>query len=592
MKQLKLLFSAAALLVLCFLACQKDSKIVITPEPPEDTPVVIKPVVDKAVNADITGKITDETGAAVNGAQVHCGAITATTDVYGIFRFKNVQTFKKYGFVTVEKSGYFKGSRTFVTHEGSSNYVEIQLIPKKLAGTFTASSGGDVTVSTSKVSFTQNTIITAASGAAYTGLVNVYAAYLNPTDENLFALMPGDLRGVDTVGNEVSLKSFGMMNVELEGAGGEKLQVASGKTATLSMDIPSSLSATAPAAIPLWYFNDTTGRWMEQGRATKQGNAYVGTVKHFSFWNCDLPQYSIHFEARLLMKDSSRPLAYALVTISNASMTTFGRTDSLGFVEGMVPEAATLELNVYNRCDQVIYTQDIGPYTGDVNLGYVELTQYPPSALVISGLVKDCSDQPVSSGYVNISLDGLTYGSNIINGQYSIYINRCGAVPTNAYVTVLDANFNLLSEIQQTFVSGSDVNLPLQACGVTAMQFISYNFGRGNISISEPDDSLFSFKPAVYLLAIQGSSKINYNEKAVDLTISSSSETPGLRAISDLKLYDHDTLYLPNDTMRCNITKYGMVNDFIEGNFNGTIKNQTSGRTNEITGNFKVRRTN
>jgi hypothetical protein len=60
-----------------------------------------------------------------------------------------------------------------------------------------------------------------------------------------------------------------------------------GKTAKLRFTIPSSLRSTAPATIPLWSVDETTGLWKQEGSATKGTDYYEGDVSHFSFWNCD-----------------------------------------------------------------------------------------------------------------------------------------------------------------------------------------------------------------------------------------------------------------------------------------------------------------
>jgi hypothetical protein len=50
-------------------------------------------------------------------------------------------------------------------------------------------------------------------------------------------------------------------------------------------------SASTPTTIPLFYFDATTGRWVQEGTATLAGTApnqyYTGTVAHFSTWNAD-----------------------------------------------------------------------------------------------------------------------------------------------------------------------------------------------------------------------------------------------------------------------------------------------------------------
>src|SRR5690606_17688534 len=70
---------------------------------------------------------------------------------------------------------------------------------------------------------------------------------------------------------------------------GEHLQLAKGKPSTLKVKIPESQLSSAPDKIPLWYFDDAEGFWKEEGLAIKQGDSYVGTVEHFTDWNCDDP---------------------------------------------------------------------------------------------------------------------------------------------------------------------------------------------------------------------------------------------------------------------------------------------------------------
>ncbi|HLZ89143.1 MAG TPA: carboxypeptidase-like regulatory domain-containing protein, partial [Puia sp.] len=272
---LALLFLAAG-----FIACQKyasssNSSTSTNPFPAEVT-----------VTASVQGRVVDENDIPVEGATVTSGTASTSTDINGIFTFKNISLSSRFGFVKASKTGYFTGSRSVATDGGESNFVSIQLIPRNETGNFAAASGGKIMVfSGDTVSFSPSSVVNAVTNAAYTGTVHVFATYLNPTNDNLTKYMPGDLRGISTSGKEVALQTYGMMSVELQDDAGNKLQLASGQQATITMAIPDLLQSTAPATIPLWYFNDSTGRWIQQGSATRQGNNYVGSVGHFTWWN-------------------------------------------------------------------------------------------------------------------------------------------------------------------------------------------------------------------------------------------------------------------------------------------------------------------
>ena len=97
------------------------------------------------------------------------------------------------------------------------------------------------------------------------------------------------------------------MDVEMVDDAGNKLQLASGQPAILTFTIPDTLLSLAPASIPLWYFNDSSGRWIQQGTAVKQGNTYVGQVGHFTYWNCDAPMGTVNFKVHVV--DQSRQSA-------------------------------------------------------------------------------------------------------------------------------------------------------------------------------------------------------------------------------------------------------------------------------------------
>ena len=102
------------------------------------------------------------------------------------------------------------------------------------------------------------------TGAAYTGDVTVSMFHLTPSNPNLDDLMPGMLFGQTTENKQATLATFGMLNVELHGAAGQKLNLAEGHTAEITMRIDDAQQATAPQTIPLWHFDETTGYWKQE----------------------------------------------------------------------------------------------------------------------------------------------------------------------------------------------------------------------------------------------------------------------------------------------------------------------------------------
>ncbi|MEO7393575.1 MAG: carboxypeptidase-like regulatory domain-containing protein [Chitinophagaceae bacterium] len=233
----------------------------------------------------VQGVITDLNNSPVSNATVTGGSATATTDASGKFTLTNVQFNSDAVVVIVSKNEFFEGVKSFVSANHTVSNAIIKLIPKTVSGTITASSGGNVTIQGGgSVNFGSG-FVNASNGTAYTGNVSVSAKYLNPTDLNFSSYMPGDVKAVSVNNQPGTLQSFGVVAVEMNDAAGNKLQMANGKTATITIPIPSALPEITSSLIPLWYFDDTKGAWKQEGVATKQGSNYIGIVSHFTSWN-------------------------------------------------------------------------------------------------------------------------------------------------------------------------------------------------------------------------------------------------------------------------------------------------------------------
>ena len=110
-----------------------------------------------------------------------------------------------------------------------------------MSGTVSGTNGGEVNLSNgTKISLPANGIVKALDNSSYTGTVNVYAAYIDPSAADILERVPGSFMANDKDGKRVFLKSYGMMAVELQSTAGERLQIKSGNTATITSPITSS----------------------------------------------------------------------------------------------------------------------------------------------------------------------------------------------------------------------------------------------------------------------------------------------------------------------------------------------------------------
>jgi len=294
-----------AVLFLCctifFFACKKDisnPNPVIVPEEPNNFAIPAA----SPVTGSVSGLVVDENNTPVPSADVTFGSTVYQTDARGFFNINNVQLDKYVTTVSVQKSGYFKALRAF-SASATRNYVSIKLIPKILSGTISATAGGAINLTGGTgITFQANGMIVKSTGAPYTGQVNVYASYIDPTASDFDNRIPGSMMGQDTE-NMYVLQSTGMVAVDLESSTGEALQLANGKPAAVKLPIPASLLAKAPATIDTWSL-DNRGVWIKEGQATRNGNAYDLTASHFSFWNCDVPASAVYLHLHLQNQDN------------------------------------------------------------------------------------------------------------------------------------------------------------------------------------------------------------------------------------------------------------------------------------------------
>ncbi len=443
------------------------------------------------VMAGVRGTVIDEKGQPVQGATVTSGANTTTTDKYGVFRFTNINLSKANGYVKVVKAGYFLGAKTFVTTAGRIHNIRIQLIPKTNTGTFDASTGGTVSLGTGGKLLMPATAVTDAGGVAYAGMVNVAMAWINPTASNLPEIIPGDLRGITTGGEERGLETYGMLGVELTTPGGQPLKIASGKKAELTFPIPAALGAAAPATIDLWHFDEIKGRWIQEGTATKSGSNYVAQVSHFSFWNCDAPFPLIDLCMTVVNAANNLPIVNAPVRIkrSNGSYG-YGWTDSLGNLCGKVPKSEALVLEIMDQCANVAYSQNIGPYSANTSLGTVSVNLAANTQLIITGTIVNCGNTNVTNGVAVIYTGGTySYSVPVTNGTFSHTIIRCNNSSLTFSVIGIDYATNQQSGLVGGTGTTGTANLgTIQACGTSSLQYAEYLIEGVPYSFSSPPD--------------------------------------------------------------------------------------------------------
>jgi len=411
--------------------------------------------------ASVMGVVSGPTGAPEMNAIVRSpyGGEETRTDPNGVFFLNDVVVYDKLGYITITKPGFHQGSRSFLPLESGSNRVNVQLLTMTQSGTFSAASGGTVTTGLLQLTFPANAI--QLNGQPYTGTVNVYAASLDPTSPNMFDQMPGELLGGMNDSLRL-LRSFGMAAVELRDANMNELQLANGVSATLTFNIPSALQADAPNTIDWWSFDEMQGIWMHEGVAQKQGNQYIGQARHFSWWNLDIPGTFNELIGNVLSA-SAYPVSNAQIQLISPSLGSgITYTNSNGMFSGRIPKNETLTLNINLICTTtndwaLAGSESIISEESNISADFTaELNDFFP----VTGMVVNCENQPVISGYVR--LNNQVFLTQ--NGAFAIQVCATGDYEITGFDTSIpDSTKASVLDTIQVGTSGLDVG-DIQAC--------------------------------------------------------------------------------------------------------------------------------
>ena len=519
------------------------------------------------------------------------GTATVQTDPYGYFKFQDVSVTKNAALITVTKNGYFKTVKTYIANPGKSAFFRIKLIPKTIAGNLNANSGGTViTADGMSITLPASSVVLSSSNVPYSGTVNIAAQWLSPARDDLADIMPGDLRGLSTDESLQLLTTFGMAAVELTGAGGEALQIATGKKASISFPLPPAYVSAAPATISLWYFDEKSGLWKEEGKATKSGSSYSGEVAHFSFWNCDIPCSYVHFDCSFVTP-SGNPIQHAFVKISDVNNNMnkrYGYTDSAGYVGGAVPDNAMLLLEVFSNAGSTTpcYSQNFATGNTDVSLGKITVST---GVAYVTGTVTDCNDVPVVNGSVYIQYRNSFYKYPFdISGTYHFTQLLCGSSNTSCTITGIDYTTLLQSNpINYNLVNGSQTNANIKICDILTSEYFKFTIDGISYTFTKPPDDIYQTGVGVplryYITATSSTQTSRLFFEGANMAVGSHQEL--------VQFYYHNSMKSTvNNPVTVNITEYGAIGEYVSGNFSGILQDWFTNDLYEVSCSFRIKR--
>lgn len=368
----------------------------------------------------LNGFVRDTDGNPLEGVTVTSGTSTMTTNASGMFTFTQVNVNNNRTVLSFTKEGYFSVVKSQENADGDN--LEVVMCSKgngtiSSEATYTSSTAKELSAGGMKIEMPKDGYVVDATGKSYSGQVKTDMMYLDPNNEYFSELMPGgDLAAVRTDGSSTQLVSYGMTNVNMTDANGNKLQLKDGETAKLTFPVPEGMTDNLPDEIPLWTFNESTGLWEEEGVATLQGNVYVGEVKHFSWTNLDYPE------------EQGTVKGYVRDEKGNAVKNTFvqvgqlqTRTDNSGYYEQTVPANQSFEVSVkpqyYGNYKDIVAVQVDGLNPRETRT--VNLTL--PVLHTVSGtIVNDAGGPRIASIWIEYGNNKTTSALSDIDGAFTV----------------------------------------------------------------------------------------------------------------------------------------------------------------------------
>ena len=480
---MKKLFAVLTTIFILFgsISCNKDED--------NSNPAAPGTVTGQKITTTISGKVYDNLGALISGATVTIGSKTATSNLWGIYLLEDVEVPADRAVITASKTGYWDQQKGLIASANATNYANIVLFPDNKTYTVNALSGGTINLpGGTSITFPANAFST-ASGTAYTGTVLLTAHEILTNEQTFGMKIPGgDLLATDKNNQSVLLISYGMAGAELYDAVGNKLKLAAGKQAQISFPIVSTQTASAPATIPLWHYDNTAMKWIEEGTATKTGNNYVGTVSHFSWWNCDISN-SLATLTFTIVDCLGLPLENALVKLNiiSSGWVGYSWTNSLGICSGLVPANTTFSFEILDPTQSWWSGQTgfiggpIGPFITNTNNLVPTITISTTNCGAISGEIRNCSNtltgatvallqnnqlisfQVTQTGLYNFS--GLSAGTYQLVAYKGLLTTDTTAVVSTSVNTVMNLN------LCDTLSTGNNFQLTFTSTLVPSIAF-------------------------------------------------------------------------------------------------------------------------
>ena len=272
------------------------------------------------------GRVADTSGAPIEGVTVSLAsnpAVSTTTNASGAYVLRGVPAGPSF-MVRYHRAGFAESHAVGLVSDGKYSTMDVVMFREGRVANIVVNSDQVVTDTRSdgnnaRVTFQAGSLQNSAGAPVADAVVSLTTAL--PSDPAFNSAYPGTFVG--TVGaRDVPLTSYGAINVTLKDASGNALRLDPTKPATIAIPVTAG-NDPGTHDIPLWSLNTTTGKWDQEGTATRDASTspvvYRAQVKHFSWWAINIFPSTDHVIVVATVEDPTVspmvPVTGALVTV-------------------------------------------------------------------------------------------------------------------------------------------------------------------------------------------------------------------------------------------------------------------------------------
>ena len=287
---------------------------------------------------------------------------TTQSDTSGNFEFSVLDTLLSDGMVLSAALAQYSEHSIIISNTEVNQTQHIALLPSHVNTSFNPAVASNVEHNGNSIIDFSASSLTREDGQAIQGNVSAQLTIIDPSlDINL---MPGEM--ITESNDEIlPIESFGAINVVLADESGAPVNLAEDKSATIRIPVANNISSP-PATIPLYYFDEQQGLWVEEGEASLVSlggeSFYQGEVTHFSTWNADRV-YETSFIHGCVVDTENEPVANARIISTGRDYN--GSASAISDVTGQFTVAARQNSEVLVSGSQGSQSRTLALYIGN-----------------------------------------------------------------------------------------------------------------------------------------------------------------------------------------------------------------------------------